>query len=88
MAYRPDYHSPYAAPYRAPRWPWVFASILLLAVIAASTILVAGQSGPDDDLRLAAVQQSPVAGESNATETPAPTPTYTPVPTATSVDLG
>lgn len=88
MAYRTDYNSPYAAPYRAPRWPWVFASILLMAVIAVSTILVAGQPGPDDDVRLAAVQQSPEADALVATETPVPTPTYTPVPTATAVDLG
>lgn len=85
MAFRSNYHSPYAAPYRAPRWPWAFASVLLIAIIAASAILVSGKIEPQSEPRLAAVQQSPVA---EASETPAPTPTYTPVPTATSVDVG
>lgn len=90
MAYRPDAPSPYAAPYRPPRWPWVFASILLVAVIAASALLVSGELRPgsrepgERDLALAG---SPVA-EAAETETPTPEPTLTPVPTATSVDVG
>lgn len=88
MAYRPNYRSPYAAPYRAPRWPWVFATILLVAVISASALLVSGELRPGDEEQDLAMQQSPVADLSGATETPVPTPTQTPVPTATSVDIG
>ncbi|HWV23114.1 MAG TPA: penicillin-binding transpeptidase domain-containing protein [Thermomicrobiales bacterium] len=89
MAYRPDPRSPYAAPYRPPRWPWVFASILLVAVISATALLVSGEMRPgnrepESDL---AMVQSPVAQETG-TETPTPEPTLTPVPTATSVDVG
>lgn len=90
MAYHPDPRSPYAAPYRPPRWPWVFATILLVAVILASTLLVAGEIRPgsdDDGDQQLAMQQSPVA-ESVSTQTPTPPPTQTPVPTATSVDVG
>lgn len=89
MAYHSSYGSPYAAPHRPPRWPWVFASILLIAVIAASSLLVSGAMRSDDDDPvtglLAQSTQSPVAEVVDATETPAPTATAIDVAVPTGV---
>lgn len=87
VAYPPNPRSAYAAPRRAPRWPWAFASILLLAVIATTALLLNGGITPDssNERQLAAIDVTREA-ELNATLTPEPTATYTPVPTATAVD--
>jgi penicillin-binding protein 2 len=88
VAYPPNVRSAYAAPRRAPRWPWVFASILLIAVVATTAILINGGLTPNssNERQLAAIETTQVA-ETNATLTPEPTATYTPVPTATEVDV-
>ncbi|MGI8643065.1 MAG: penicillin-binding protein 2 [Thermomicrobiales bacterium] len=36
------YHSPYSAPNRAARWPWVVAALLLLLLAAAATVAIRG----------------------------------------------
>ncbi len=87
MAYPTNSRSAYAAPRRAPRWPWAFASILLLAVIATTGLLLNGGLTPEtsNERQLAAIDVTEQA-RANATFTPEPTATYTPVPTATAVD--
>lgn len=87
VAYPTNSRSAYAAPRRAPRWPWAFASILLLAVIATTALLLNGGITPDssNERQLAAIDVTREA-ELDATLTPEPTATYTPVPTATAVD--
>lgn len=87
MAYPTNSRSAYAAPRRAPRWPWAFASILLIAVIATTALLLNGGLTPEtsNQRQLAAIDVTREA-ELNATLTPEPTATYTPVPTATAVD--
>ncbi len=87
MAYPTNSRSAYAAPRRAPRWPWAFASILLIAVIATTALLLNGGLTPEtsNDRQLAAIDVTEQA-RTNATFTPEPTATYTPVPTATAVD--
>ncbi|HLU34294.1 MAG TPA: penicillin-binding transpeptidase domain-containing protein [Thermomicrobiales bacterium] len=87
MAYPPNFRSAYAAPRRAPRWPWAFASILLVAVIAATALLLNDGLEPGDSGRQLAAVQNTQPADSDATLTPEPTATYTPVPTATAVDV-
>jgi penicillin-binding protein 2 len=88
VAYPSNSRSAYAAPRRAPRWPWAFASILLVAVIAVTALLLNGGLTPDSstERQLAAIDTTREA-DANATTAPAPTATYTPVPTATAVDV-
>jgi penicillin-binding protein 2 len=88
VAYRSTYGSPYAAPRRPARWPWVFATILLVAVISASALLVGDQLRPDEDAALVAQQAGIVGSPPPATETPEPTATSTPAPTPTAVAAG
>src|SRR5690606_26645344 len=87
VAYPPNFRSAYAAPRRAPRWPWAFASILLVAVIAATALLLNDGLEPGDSGRQLAAVQNTQPADSDATLTPEPTATYTPVPTATAVDV-
>jgi penicillin-binding protein 2 len=88
VAYPSKSRSAYAAPRRAPRWPWAFASILLVAVIAVTALLLNGGITPDssNERQLAAIDTTREANP-NSTTAPEPTATYTPVPTATAVDV-
>lgn len=82
MAYSFNSPSPYAAPPKPPRWPWVFAAILLVAVIGATALLLNGQIDLGDD------DQQPT---DLALVTPTPEfavgPTQTPIPTPTPLSL-
>ena len=70
--------SPYAAPRRPPKWPWILASILVLSMAAATVILAQNglpiDDGPEENGDLALVTPTP---EENLlpTQTPIPTPT-------------
>lgn len=89
------YGSPYAAvPRSAPRWPWLFAVMIVLAIAGVTGVLVAETVGSEDGSALQQLTQrvTPEAGADvalNPTATVAPTavPTETPVPTPTAVDL-
>lgn len=82
MAYNFNSPSPYSVPRKPPKWPWAFASVLLVAVIAATAILLqngltlGGDSNGDRDLAL--VTPTPVELQA---------PTVTPVPSPTPVNL-
>jgi len=84
------YGSPYAQAHTArPRWPWVFAVILFVAILATSGLLVAdrldsnqstlGQIAqrvtPDGSQNLVAATEVPPTAEPTVEPTPAPTPT-------------
>lgn len=78
MAYNFNSPSPYAGPRRSPRWPWFFASILVVAVVGATLILLqngltSGEDNPGNgDLALV----TPTSEISMApTQTPIPSPT-------------
>ncbi len=83
------YGSPYAQQVIRPRWPWVFAAILLLAVIATSGLLVADKfDGDDSGLNQVAQRVTPegtqlglVPDEPTATLEPTEEPTAAPTPT-------
>lgn len=83
------YGSPYAQRVVRPRWPWVFAAILLLAVIATSGLLVADKfDGDDSGLSQVAQRVTPegtqlglVPDEPTATLEPTEEPTAAPTPT-------
>ena len=78
MAYNFNSPSPYAGPRRSPKWPWAFATLLVLAVLGATGILlesgINADDGPDTNGDLALI--TPTA-ETNVqpTQTPVPTPT-------------
>lgn len=82
MAYNFNSPSPYSVPRKPPKWPWAFASVLLVAVIAATAMLLqngitlGGDSGENRDLALV----TPTPEESFS-------PTVTPIPSPTPVDL-
>lgn len=84
------YGSPYAQAHAArPRWPWVFAVVLFVAILATSGLLVAdrldrdqstlGQIAqrvtPDGSQNLVAATEVPPTAEPTAEPTVAPTPT-------------
>lgn len=74
--------SPYAAPRKPPKWPWAFASVLVLAIAAATVILLQNglpiDDGPKDNGDLALITPTP---EQNLQ------PTVTPIPTPTPASL-
>lgn len=82
MAYNFNSPSPYSVPRKPPKWPWAFASILLIAVIAATGVLLqngvmlGGGSRGDRDLALI----TPTPEELQP-------PTVTPIPSPTPVNL-
>lgn len=88
MAYRPNYGSPYAAPRRPARWPWVFATIMLVAIVGASALLVGGQFRPDEENPALLALQTPELQSPVAERAETPTPTATTPPTATAVADG
>ncbi|MCO5215900.1 MAG: penicillin-binding transpeptidase domain-containing protein [Thermomicrobiales bacterium] len=78
LAYNFNSPSPYAGPRRSPRWPWVFASILLIAVVGVSTILLqnglsSGGNQGNRDLAL-------ITPTSEITMAPSQTPVPSPTP--------
>ncbi len=83
------YGSPYAQQVVRPRWPWVFAAILLLAVIATGALLVADKFSDDDGgLNQVAQRVTPegtqlglAPEEPTATLEPTEEPTTAPTPT-------
>lgn len=82
MSYNFNSPSPYSVPRKPPKWPWAFASILLVAVIAATGVLMQngvsfrGDMTGTGDLALV----TPTPGDNLA-------PTVTPIPTPTPVNL-
>ena len=78
MAYNFNSPSPYAGPRRSPKWPWVFASILAIAVLGATGILLNSGMGADETPRgdgdLALITPTS-EGSLNPTQTPVPSPT-------------
>ncbi len=74
--------SPYAAPQKPPKWPWIFASVLVFAIAAATVILLQNglpiSTGPEENGNLALVTPTP---EQNLD------PTVTPIPSPTPVSL-
>lgn len=78
LAYNFNSPSPYAGPRRAPKWPWIFASILAVAVLGVTGILLQSGMGADDtphgDGDLALITPTTESGLS-PTQTPVPSPT-------------
>ncbi len=91
--YGNSYGSPYAQPHTArPRWPWVFAVILLIAVFATSGLLVADRLDSDQSALSQIAQRVTPDGSDGGQAVEAPTPTVEPTaepteaPTPTAVD--
>jgi penicillin-binding protein 2 len=101
------YRSPYSVPgavgyRRAPRWPWAFAVVILLALVGVGAVLLNGnlldeQQSPVDELSQRAAsgdgegEPTNPLSLTNPTREAAPTPTLpppteTPAPTPTPVD--
>ncbi len=94
--YSGPYGSPYAAPRRrAARWPWFLASMIVMAIIGLSGLLIADRLDNGDSSALSLLAQdvtpdtsdaSPDGVQLDPTVPPTPEPTQTPAPTPTPVD--
>lgn len=82
MAYNFNSPSPYSVPRKPPKWPWAFACVLLVALVAATGVLM--QNGislggdSDDNRDLALITPTPEELQA---------PTVTPIPSPTPVNL-
>src|SRR5688572_26191005 len=82
VAYNFNSPSPYSVPRKPPKWPWMFACVLLVALVAATGVLMqngVSLGGDSDDNRDLALI-TPTAEELQA-------PTVTPIPSPTPVNL-
>lgn len=88
MAYNFNSPSPYSVPRKPPKWPWAFATILLVAVIAATGMLLQDgttlETNGNNGGNLAMV--TPTA-ETNLAPTVTPIPSPTPVNLENSMEL-
>lgn len=79
MSYNFNSSSPYSAPRKSPKWPWAFASVLMIAVIAATGVLlqngVSLGGGSDGNRDLALITPTPEQEDQAPTVTPVPSPT-------------
>lgn len=80
MAYNFNSKSAYAAPRKPPKWPWAFAAVLVVALIATSSMLLqngislGGNSGGNGDLALVTPTPNEISVEPSPTAIPSPTP--------------
>lgn len=94
--YSGPYGSPYAAPRRrAARWPWFLSSMIVMAIIGATALLIADHLDDGDGSALLQLTQrvtpdasegSPDVAQLDPTVPPTVEPTQTPAPTPTPVD--
>ncbi len=82
MSYTFNSASPYSVPRKPPKWPWMFASILLIALVAATGVLMQNGislgGGSDENRTLALITPTPEEMQA---------PTVTPIPSPTPVSL-
>lgn len=82
MSYTFNSPSPYSVPRKPPKWPWVFAVVLFVAIVATTGILLQNGGLPDNDPQnrgnLALI--TPTAEVSL-------TPTVTPIPSPTPANM-